>query len=539
MFKRKSILSMALAFILIFSNALVFAQEAMPEVQPNPLGGGLSIPKRNASPWALDELVDSDRYGLYKAEDLYKGNLRELLSDDLKQNLLKNFKERLEVTDLKAVEKPAYLAEVKNSKTRGGFLREIYNVLVLYENEENLGKDPIMYLNHTNIAVGSGRELFLDRNITTEEAILFAKRAIDYIYKENDLASQGLMWKVENKGNIVYLLGSIHYGTPDLYPLRDDIMKNFSESQALYVEVDISNEEEMMRVMMEKMEELEKELKESSKYQDGTTLESVLDKELYSQIEDIMKKHNVAKEEYESLKIQGVEQKLNEIIVEEAFANMPEENEAVSDKEMEEMMDELSENEFMQLLIEGPKLGLDFYFLDKAKTSDKKVGELESMESQFELLFGGGGIFADNSGDLSQEELTDRLKEVLKNFDDAGNIVEREIPEGEEISDEDFEKEMEEALQEQVDIIDEMFDAVKKGDAEKLAKLFTESEGQEVFGAQLLGERDKDMAKRISELLDGEEKKTYFVVAGAAHFVVDATIVDNLKNMGYTVERIK
>lgn len=538
MFKKKNVLSMVLAFIVILSNTVVLAQESVAEVQPELMGGDLSIPIRDASSWALDELVDSDRYGLYKADDLYKGDLRDLLNENLRDSLLINFNEKLQTTNLKAVKKPKFLAEIKDSKTRGGFLREIYNILVLYENEENLGKDPIMYLNHTGIAVGSGNKLFLDRNITVEEGILFTTRAIDYIYNENNLDSQGLMWKVENKGNTVYLLGSIHYGVPDLYPLRNEILTNFSESEVLYVEVDITNQEEMMKAMVEKMSELEEKLKESSKYQDGTTLESVLDENLYSQIKTIMEKHNISEKEYGNLKIQGIEQKLNEIIIEEALENLPEQDEIETDKAMEEMMEELSDNELMNLLIEGPKLGLDFYFLDKAKSSNKNIGELESIENQLELLFG-GGLFGNSENNISQEEMTKRLKEVLKNFDDQGNIVEVELSENEKLLDEDFEEEMEKALKEQVDIIQGMFDAVKEGDSEKLAKLFVESDGEEIFGAQLIGERDKDMAKKISEFLEGEENKTYFIVAGAAHFVVDGTILDNLLNMGYEVEKIK
>ena len=163
MLKRKNVLSILLAFTLILSNTLVFGQEILPEVEPGIMDTGLSIPDRNASSWALNELVDSDRYGFYKSEDLYKDNLRKALNDEFKESLLKNFKEKLEKTSLEKIEKPQFLTEVKNAKTRGGFLREVYNVLVLYENEENLGKDPIMYLNHTGILVGNGKELYLDR----------------------------------------------------------------------------------------------------------------------------------------------------------------------------------------------------------------------------------------------------------------------------------------------------------------------------------------------------------------------------------------
>lgn len=553
MFKRKNILSLVLAFLLILPSAMVAAQEALPEVQPDLMDGGLSIPDRNASTWALDELVDSDRYGIYDVDDLYKSNLRDLLGEELKESLIEGLKEKLETTTLEKVEKPEFLAEVKNSRTRGDFLRQVYNVLVPYESEENLGKDPIMYLNHIGIVEGNGRELFLDRDISIEGGVLFVKRAVDYIYGENNLDSEGLMWKVKHKGNTVYLLGAIHYGEPELYPFRKDILNNFSDSQALYVEVDISDQEKLMKVMMEKMAELEEEMNQTFEYEDGTTLDSIVDEELYSKIETIMKKYDIPEEEYKNLKIQGVEQKLNEIFFDELFGDISDEDQMEFDEEFqaefEAEMEKLLDNELMKLLIEGPKLGVDFYFLDKAKTLNKEIGELESMESQLELLFG-GGLFGEMADERSEEELIESLKEILESFDDEGNVIELEEPENGEFDQEideelqaefeaEMEAEMEEMLQEQLDQIQGMFDAIKTGNAEKLAKIFEDQEGAEIFGGDLIGERDKNMAKKISDLLEGEEGKTYFIVVGAAHFVVDGTIVDNLTGMGYEVERIK
>lgn len=540
MFKRKNILSMLLLFVLTLSNTIAFAQETLPqdplaEEQIDSMGGGLAIPYRNASSWALNELVDSDRYGLYNRDDLYKGDLKNLLDDELRQSLLENFTQRLEESSLEKVEKPELLTEVNNPKTRGGFVRELYNILVAYEDQANLGKDPIMHMNHIKIITGNGNKLHLDKNITIEEAILFTKRSIDYIYKENDLESKGLMWKVENKGNVVYLLGSIHYGKPGLYPFRSEILSNFDDSEKLYVEVDITNEEELMKAMMEKMAELQAEMEKNSKYDDGTTLESVIDEKLFSKVEVIMNKHGIAKEEYENLKIQGIEEKLNEIIMNKVFEDLPDFNEEELEQDLEGLED-LEDNELMKILIEGPKLGVDYYFIDKAKVLDKEVGELESIKSQMELLFG-GGLFQDPWDDMSDEEKIERLQELLENFDKEGNILDTEL-EIEEPLDENFEEEMNLILEEQLNMIEDMFTAIKTGDADKLAELFMESGEADMLGGQLLGERDKNMAKKIANMLEGNEDKTYFIVVGAAHFVVEGTILDNLTEMGYTVESL-
>lgn len=551
MFKKKNILSMILALTIVLSSTMVFAEEVIPEISPdmNPeiMDTGLAIPKRDASKWALGELVDSDRYGLYKVEDLYKNNLKSPLNPDFKEMLLDNFSEKLENSNLEKVERPEFLAEIKDSGSRGDFLRELYNRLLPYVQEESLAKEPILYLKDIGVLRGNGREYFLDRRLSLEEGILFAKRSVDHIISENDLDTEGLMWKVENKGNTVYLLGSIHYGIPELYPLREEIMENFSNSEKLFVEVDITDQEKLLKAMMDMFSGMEEDLEKSLKYEDGTTLDMVVDKETYSEIVKIMEKYNIAEEEYVNLKIQGIDQKLNEIIMEELLDDFLEEAEELEGEiedfelEFEEEMEDLLDSEFMKLIVEGPELGIDFYFIDKAKTLNKKVGELESIESQMELLFGElSGLFGD---DLSEEEQLVNLKEALGSFDKEGNVIEEleaeeNFEDMETEIDEDLEEEMNKMLEEQLNAIKGMFDAIKLGDAEKLAEIFIETDGAEAFGGELLGERDEKMAKKIADLLEGEEEKTYFIVVGAAHFVVDGTIIDNLEDMGYEVERL-
>lgn len=555
MLKRKSFLSVLLVMIII-SNTGTFAEElildeSMPEAEMDLFDSSLSIPNREASSWALDELVDSDRYGLYKSEKLYKSSLKLELEDEFKNDLLKNFQEKLGKTELELIERPEYLVQTNDSNTRGNFLREVYNIMVLYESEEKLDKDSIMYLNHIGILIGDGEELFLDRTITTEEGIIFIKRAVDYIYSENNLDTKGLMWKVENKDNTVYLLGSIHYGITELYPFRKEVLNNFDDSEILFVEVDITNQDEIMLIMMKKMEELESEMEKQSRYEDGTLLKDILDEVTYSKIEKIMEKHNISESEYIDYKISGITDKISEIFLNEFFGEDMEDFEEEIDEElqkqfeedMQKEMEKLMENDFIKLMIEGPKLGIDFYFIDKAKTLDIEIGELESLESQMDLIFG-GGLYGEME-EASLEEEMKILRDMLEIFDDEGNILEIEDMDYEEDYEEDellqkeFEEELERMLQEQAEIIQEMFQAIKIGDAEKLAEMFIESEGEDVLSGQLIGERDRQMAEKISELLQGDEEKTYFIVVGAAHFVVDETIIDNLTNEGYEVERIE
>src|SRR5687768_3893920 len=96
--------------------------------------------------------------------------------------------------------------------------------------------------------------LFLGHSPTT-----FAQEAH---HKESDRL---YLWKVTPKvgRNVVYLLGSIHAGTEDMYPLPDEIEAAFDECAVLAVEVDLASQDQ---------EALQTFLAENGLYLDGDTL---------------------------------------------------------------------------------------------------------------------------------------------------------------------------------------------------------------------------------------------------------------------------
>ena len=53
-------------------------------------------------------------------------------------------------------------------------------------------------------------------------------------------ARNGLLWKASSRTNIVYLLGSIHMGSAEMYPLPQPIEEAFRRSTVLIVEVDLN-----------------------------------------------------------------------------------------------------------------------------------------------------------------------------------------------------------------------------------------------------------------------------------------------------------
>lgn len=482
--KRK--ISMLLSVILILSAVPVFANTAE------------ELVVADASKWAKSEIVEAERYGLYDKE-IYKDSLKNKLQKDTMVNLLKNIESKLSNSELNKNTEVKSI-EVGDNTTRGGFLRELYNRLTVYEKEDNLSKDPIMYLNHIGVVKGNGKQnLYLDRKITTEEAIIFAKRAVSSIYNENDLATKNLMWEIENKNNKVYLLGSIHVGDPSLYPFTDEVMKRYNESDELYVEVDISDVEAVAKSVAELNE---KELIDM-KYSDGKTLESVVGKELYKDIKEYMDKYEIPEELYKNMKPYGVEVQIQSIYAMEYVS-----------------MIEKDPNEFDYSSL-GSDYGIDIFFLEKAKTDGKAVHALEDLMMQLELLSVSPNKKLDEKGQL--EKLIETM-EYIKN------------PEG---------KKTPTTIQDKLDLmvmdgdsINTMLTSIKKGKPEELAKIFTEVDGEQSMDGKLLGDRDVAMAKGISELLESDEGKTYFVVIGAAHYVTEGMTLDNLKDMGYNIKSL-
>src|SRR3569832_968705 len=57
---------------------------------------------------------------------------------------------------------------------------------------------------------------------------------------EAPAARRFLFWRVSSPGSTVYLLGSIHFGRPEMYPLSSAIDQAYARADALVVEADVT-----------------------------------------------------------------------------------------------------------------------------------------------------------------------------------------------------------------------------------------------------------------------------------------------------------
>ena len=161
-----------------------------------------------------------------------------------------------------------------------------------------------------------------------------------------EAATKHFLWKVTGPKGVVYLLGTIHAGKADFYPLPPIIEDSFKESDTLIEEIDISEPGEAARV--------QQGLIETGSYPNSDTITNHLSEVTRSHLAAYMK---------------------NGGLPEPAVAHMR--------PWLVSMLVELLEMKRMGF---DPSYGLDRHFLEEAQQSHKPIGALEDAESQIKLL---------------------------------------------------------------------------------------------------------------------------------------------------------
>ena len=161
----------------------------------------------------------------------------------------------------------------------------------------------------------------------------------------NAAANHHLLWKVEGKSNVVYLMGSIHLMKPEDYPLPPPLETAYSNAQIAVFETDIA-----------KMTGLEGQMSLLTKMQlpEGDTLEKHLTAETYAAFTKHVKDTGLPLELFESMKPAMAATMLDVMEITKLGAD--------------------------------PEKGLDKYFDGKARQDSKEIIGLETMDFQMDLL---------------------------------------------------------------------------------------------------------------------------------------------------------
>jgi len=172
-----------------------------------------------------------------------------------------------------------------------------------------------------------------------------------------DGAPKHFLWKVTGPKGVVYLLGTIHTGKADFYPLPSIIEDSFKKADTLIEEIEISEPAEVARA--------QRGLIEDGGYPNGDAITNHLSEVTRSHLAAYVKKGGLS---------------------EPAIAHMRPWLVSILVVQLE-----------LQRMGFDPCYGLDRHFVDEAQQSHKPIGALEDVGSQLKLF---------NS--LS-EELQDRL----------------------------------------------------------------------------------------------------------------------------------
>ena len=180
-------------------------------------------------------------------------------------------------------------------------------------------------------------------------------------------------WQVTSDSTTVYVLGSLHVGKKEMYPMAPVIEKAFEKADFLAVEVDLSKPENMMKVsqMVQKL----------GMYGEGKTLKTETDPELYKKMEAAVIKMGLKMEQLEKIK---------PWLIVVQLAGMK-----------------------MMKLDYKQELGIDLYFIKKAQ-GKKQILSMETPESQIVAI-----------SSLSKKSQKTKISKDIDDFDRMDEIFEK------------------------------------------------------------------------------------------------------------------
>ena len=270
-------------------------------------------------------------------------------------------------------------------------------------------------------------------------------------------ADRGLFWKAEKNGQVTYLLGTVHAWRPEWLPLNTKIETALAEAKLLAVELDPSDQSKA--VALAPMMLLEK----------GETAEAILGKDLIERTKRVAGKFGFPEQAVSAMKPWAV---------------------AVS-------VTALSINKLGYSF----EKGIDAYLINKAKTENKVIIELESFESQVKVM-----------NRLDNKTQAALITETLDSIESA-----------------DYRQ-----------IMEEMTASWKKGDPQVLIDTYQKGvvnpHLRKAIDEHLLYSRDIEFARKIDEL--SARSSPNFVAIGSLHLVGSRSVLEQLKAKGYKITQL-
>jgi uncharacterized protein YbaP (TraB family) len=182
---------------------------------------------------------------------------------------------------------------------------------------------------------------------------------------------KSFLWKVQSGTKLVYLAGSVHALSPDVYPLSPAFERAFAASDTLVEEIDMAEAESLA---------IAPTILAKGMYLDGRRFDSVVSKDTAAMVTARLKESGMPAEMFMAMKPWMVMLMVSALEAQKAGLDT--------------------------------NLGLDKHFYDRAKTAGKTIIGLETAESQIDRL--------DKMPDTLQEQL---LRSSLSEMETTRNSL--------------------------------------------------------------------------------------------------------------------
>lgn len=283
-----------------------------------------------------------------------------------------------------------------------------------------------------------------------------------------------MFWELQGPKGSVYVLGTMHLGTDELYPIEQPVIEAFSSSDSIYAEVSDTDMTELSEQVKSKMFESSYLVPpERHAYQYLTEQE-------IEQFEDLYVRY--LRDNMETAKLQNIP---IDVLKSSLKAAEPWVLSSVIDTIASYQAGFSSE------------LGIDMYFFSLATLLQKKVKGLDTIKTQISVLVG-----------MPYEYQLYSLKDTLKKMKTG-----------------EYESEME-----------QLFSSYTNNDKKTLTKILNDTNKEidiailEEYRALLLTNRNANWVKIVKKLL--KQGGNAFIFAGAGHFLGEKSVFDLLEKEG-------
>ena len=426
------------------------------------------------APWTYEYLADT--YALGLMDDGYGKYIQSPITQDQLTAMTDIVSDKLALLGLpqRGADDDALVIDT----TRGGVMNALYQVCADYQ-MEGIDEGVIPFLRELGVVKGVNEagDLNLEQPCTYQEAMVMSVRLVLAVYDRADAGSQGLLWKVTNGKNTLYLLGTVHVDRSNVYPFHKSLRAALASAQTVIFELDFNDQEGLA------------EFAAMQTYSDGTTLKDHISPELYASTVQV-------------------------------FADLGMSEEAVAAYKPWALANSLMSLATQDETTTGAPMAIDLYLNSAAVNAGKQIDAVETYAFQC-------SIFDTLSPEYQEAYLAGYVNLAL--IDDTLEMTEEQ------------KKELQEAMEYQEKQMDAMMETWKAGDAAAFEEIFDKAavlESTDELNSRLFTDRDPNMIEYAAKLLEREGENTFFLAVGAGHMVDPGGIVGGLRALGYTVEEL-